>query len=143
MYYIKEIIESTLNKRGETTKVSCKGKKTMAKHNDTIPIEVSILTVDHDIKGTVHVSKYTSTNRELTDLLNDKERRFLAVTNAEIYSRNSSQTPRRYNFLEIHMDYVLMVHPSTQAVFKESGKAQEDIARFRELRSKLNQTKPF
>ncbi len=39
----------------------------MAKHNDTIPIEVSILTVDHDIKGTVHVSKYTSTNRELTD----------------------------------------------------------------------------
>lgn len=115
----------------------------MAKHIDTIPIEVSILTVDHDIKGTVHVSKYTSTNRELTDLLNDKERRFLAVTNAEIYSRNSTQTPRRYNFLEIHMDYILMVHPSTQAVFKESGKAQEDIARFRELRLKLNQTKPF
>lgn len=115
----------------------------MAKHIDTIPIEVSILTVDYDIKGTVHVSKYTSTNRELTDLLNDRERRFLAVTNAEIYSRNSNQTPRRYNFLEIHMDYVLMVHPSTQAVFKETGKAQEDIARFRELRLKLNQTKPF
>lgn len=115
----------------------------MAKHIDTIPIEVSILTVDHDIKGTVHVSKYTSTNRELTDLLNDKERRFLAVTNAEIYPRNSAQSPRRYNFLEIHMDYVLMVHPATQAVFKDSGKTQEDIARFRELRSKLNQTKPF
>lgn len=115
----------------------------MTKHLDTIPIEVSILTVDYDIKGTVHVSKYTSTNRELTDLLNDRERRFLAVTNAEIYSRNSNQTPRRYNFLEIHMDYVLMVHPSTQAVFKETGKAQEDIARFRELRLKLNQTKPF
>lgn len=115
----------------------------MAKHIDTIPIEVSILTADHDIKGTVHVSKYTSTNRELTDLLNDRERRFLAVTNAEIYPRNSAQTPRRYNFLEVHMDYILMVHPSTQAVFKESGKAQEDIARFRDLRIKLNQTKPF
>ena len=115
----------------------------MAKNNDTIPIEVCILTVDHDIKGTVHVSKYTNTNRELTDLLNDKERRFLAVTNAEIYPRNTKQPPRRYNFLEIHMDYVLMVHPSSQAVFKESGKTQEDIARFRELRLKLNQTKPF
>ena len=34
----------------------------MAKHNDTIPIEVCILTVDHDIKGTVHVSKYTNTD---------------------------------------------------------------------------------
>ena len=41
------------------------------------------------------------------------------------------------------MDYVLMVHPSAQAVFKESAKAQEDIARFRDLRLKLNQTKPF
>ena len=115
----------------------------MAKNNDTVPIEVNILTSDHDIKGVVHVSKYTNTNRELTDLLNDRERRFLAVTNAEIYPRTGNQSPRRYNFLEIHMDYVLMVHPSAQAVFKESAKAQEDIARFRDLRAKLNQTKPF
>ena len=115
----------------------------MAKNIDTVPIEVSILTADHDFKGVVHVSKYTNTNRELTDLLNDRERRFLAVTNAEIYPRNSNQAPRKYNFLEIHMDYVLMVHPSSQAVFRESGKTQEDIARFRDLRLKLNQTKPF
>jgi hypothetical protein len=115
----------------------------MAKNNDTVPIEVTILTADHDIKGVVHVSKYTNTNRELTDLLNDKERRFLAVTNAEIYPRGNAMPPRKYNFLEIHMDYVLMVHPTTQAVFQDTGKAQEDIARFRELRSKLNQTKPF
>ena len=111
--------------------------------NDMVPIEVCILTVDHDIKGTVYVAKYSNTNRDLTDLLNDRERRFLAVTNAEIYSRNSKQPPRRYNFLEIHTDFVLMVHPSSQAVFKESGRSQEDIARFRELRLKLNQTKPF
>lgn len=115
----------------------------MAKHVDTVPIEVSILTVDHDIKGIVHVSKYTNNNRELTDLLNDKEKRFLAVTNAEILSRNSASPPRKYNFLEIHIDYILMVHPSSQVVFKESSKAQEDIARFRELRNKLSQTKPF
>lgn len=115
----------------------------MAKNIDTVPIEVSILTADHDIKGIVHVSKYTNTNRELTDLLNDRERRFLAVTNAEIYPRNSNQAPRKYKFLEIHMDYVLMVHPSSQAVFQETGKTQEDISRFRELRLKLNQTKPF
>ena len=36
----------------------------MAKNIDTVPIEVSILTADHDIKGVVHVSKYTNTNRE-------------------------------------------------------------------------------
>ncbi len=116
----------------------------MAKELDTVPIEVIILTADHEIKGTVHVSKYTKTNRELTDLLNDKEKRFLAVTNAEIVARNSNNIPpRRYNFLEIHIDCIMMVHPSSQVVFRESGKAQEDIARFRELRNKLNQTKPF
>ena len=30
----------------------------MAKNIDTVPIEVQILTADHDIKGVVHVSKY-------------------------------------------------------------------------------------
>ena len=115
----------------------------MANNTDTIPIEVIILTSEHDIKGTVYVSKYTNTNRELTDLLNDRERRFLAVTNVEIYSRNSNQPPKRYDFLEIHMDYVLMVHPTSQALFRENPKPQEDIARFRELRAKLSQTKPF
>ncbi|MDD3013125.1 MAG: hypothetical protein PHC34_05425 [Candidatus Gastranaerophilales bacterium] len=113
----------------------------MSKNIDTIPIEVLILTVDHDVKGTVHVAKYTSSNRELTDLLNDKERRFLAVTDAEIINRKSGGPPRKYNFLEIHMDYILMVHPSTQVLFKESTRAQEDIARFRDLREKLNRTK--
>ncbi|MCD7879610.1 MAG: hypothetical protein LUG16_06740 [Candidatus Gastranaerophilales bacterium] len=115
----------------------------MAKDIDTVPIEVIILTKDHEIKGTVHVSKYTKTNRELTDLLNDREKRFLAVTNAEISPRNSNTAPRRYNFLEVHIDCIMIVHPSSQVVFRESVKSQEDIARFRELRNKLNQTKPF
>ncbi|MGN0192911.1 MAG: hypothetical protein ACI4CY_05250 [Candidatus Gastranaerophilaceae bacterium] len=115
----------------------------MANYNNTIPVEVYILTADNDIKGTVHVSEYTNSNRELTDLLNDTGKRFLAVTNAEIIPRNSSAPPRKYDFLEVHMDCIQLVHPSTQVVFKEFAKAQEDIARFRELRQKLNQTKPF
>ena len=115
----------------------------MAKNQDTIPIEVYILTKDHDIKGTVHVSKYTNTNRELTDLLNDREKRFLAVTNAELMGKNSTSAPRKYDFLEVHIDAIIIVHPATQVLFKETSKAQEDILRFRELRNKLSQTKPF
>jgi len=112
----------------------------MVKHVDTIPIEVLILTIDHEIKGTVHVSKYTNTNRELTDLLNDRARRFLAVTDAEILNRKTGGSPKKYNFLEVHIDYILMVHPSAQVLFRETARAQEDIARFRELREKLNRT---
>lgn len=113
----------------------------MSKKSDTIPVEVLILTQNHDIKGTVHVSKYTQGNRELTDLLNDTDRRFLAVTNAEIISKDGP--PRKYNFLEIHMDYILIVHPASQVLFKENSQTKQDIERFKELRSKLNQTRPF
>jgi len=112
------------------------------KYDDTIPVEVFILTQNHDIKGTVHVSKYTKSNRELTDLLNDKDRRFLAVTNAEIIAKNGS-TIKKYNFLEIHMDYILIVHPASQTLFQEDTQTQADIARFRELRTKMSQTRPF
>ncbi|MCQ2754256.1 MAG: hypothetical protein MJ231_04315 [bacterium] len=111
-------------------------------NNETMPVEVIILTENTDIKGTVYVSKSTAEHRQLTELLNDKDRRFLAITNAEIYQKNSNQPPQRYEFLEIHMDCILMVHPLNQAVFKETPKSQEDIARFRELRAKLRQTRP-
>ena len=111
--------------------------------SDTTPVEVCIITKDHEIKGTVYVSKYTKSNRELTELLNDKERRFLAVTNAEIMPTGSNTAPRRYDFLEIHVDSIMIMHPASQALFKESSKAQEDIVKFRELRNRLSQTKPF
>ena len=87
-------------------------------NNDMIPVEVIILTDNDDIKGTVYVSSAVAANRQLTELLNDANRRFLAVTNVEIYAKNSNQPPRRYEFLEIHMDSIRMVHPTSQALFR-------------------------
>ena len=110
--------------------------------SDTAPVEVVIITKDNEIKGTVYVSKFTKSNRELTELLNDKERRFLAVTNAEIMVQGGA-TPKRYDFLTIHIDSIIIMHPASQTLFKESSKVQEDIAKFRELRNRLSQTKPF
>ena len=112
-------------------------------NSEMMPIEVIILTDSSDIKGTVYVSKFTKSNRELTELLNDKERRFLAVTNAEIMPVGGTTAPRRYDFLEIHVDSIMIMHPASQTLFKESSKASEDIAKFRELRNRLSQTKPF
>ena len=64
-------------------------------NKDMIPIEVIILTDTDDIKGTVFVSSTVAANRQLTELLNDNNRRFLAVTNVEIYAKNSNQPPKR------------------------------------------------
>lgn len=111
--------------------------------SDTTPVEVCIITKDHEIKGTVYVSKFTKSNRELTELLNDTDRRFLAVTNAEISPQGGMNAPKRYDFLEIHIDSIIIMHPASQTLFKESSKAQEDIVKFRELRNKLSQTRPF
>lgn len=111
--------------------------------SDTAPVEVCIITKDHEIKGTVYVSKFTKSNRELTELLNDKDRRFLAVTNAEIVAQGATAAPKRYDFLEVHIDSIIIMHPASQTLFKESSKAQEDIIKFRELRNRLSQTKPF
>ena len=111
--------------------------------SDTTPVEVCIITKDHEIKGTVYVSKFTKSNRELTELLNDGERRFLAVTNAEIMPQGGTSAPKRYDFLEVHIDSIIIMHPASQTLFKESSKAQEDIVKFRELRNRLSQTKPF
>ena len=47
----------------------------MAKELDTVPIEVIILTADHEIKGTVHVSKYTKTNIRISGNINALNRR--------------------------------------------------------------------
>lgn len=112
-------------------------------NKDMMPVEVIILTESNDIKGTIFVSKNVAANRQLTEVLNANDRKFLAVTNVEIYPKNSNQPPKRYEFLEIHIDSILMVHPTSQALFKDSPKTQEDIARFKELRAKLNKTKPF
>ena len=57
-------------------------------NKDAVPVEVIILTENSDIKGTVYVSKSVAANRQLTDLLNNSDRRFLAVTNVEIYQKN-------------------------------------------------------
>ena len=69
--------------------------------SDTAPVEVFIITKDHEIKGTVYVSKYTKSNRELTELLNDKERRFLAVTNAEIVPHSVFHLLHEIGFLHL------------------------------------------
>lgn len=66
-------------------------------NKDMIPIEVIILTDTDDIKGTVFVSSTVAANRQLTELLNDNNRRFLAVTNVEIYAKNSNQPPKDMN----------------------------------------------
>ncbi len=102
-----------------------------------IPLEVVILTPDHEIQGLIHVSRDTREDRRISDLLNDPERRFLAVTDAKLIQRSGPGTPRVYAFMQLRIDSIIMIHPSTQAVVRNTDYSRDEALRFDELRGKM------
>lgn len=104
-----------------------------------MPVKVEILTPDYEIRGIVFVSRAARDDRRLTDLLNDPERRFLAVTDAEIINRTKPGSIRRYSFLQVQIGNILMLHPSSQTLLNESGYSHDESSRFENFRAKLNE----
>lgn len=107
--------------------------------NATIPIEVFILTPDHEIYGIIYVARETRDDRRMSDLLNDPHKRFLAVTDVQLINRIGPSTPRVYSFLQLHIDNIIMIHPSTQAAMRTNEYTKEEAIRFDGLRNKVNQ----
>ncbi|MGE0200809.1 MAG: hypothetical protein AB7P76_07570 [Candidatus Melainabacteria bacterium] len=110
--------------------------------NNTAPIEVEILTKDYEIQGLVHVSREVRERRRLSELLNDTRRRFIAVTDARLIARNGPATPRYYSFVQLHVDTILMIHPSMESMAREVTYGEDEQNRFEELRGKMNQPRP-
>ena len=104
----------------------------------SIPMEVVILTPDHEILGLIHVSRNAREDRRISDLLNDPQRRFLAVTDAKLIARVGPGAPRLYSFLQLHIDNIIMIHPSAQAVARSTEYSKDEALRFDELRGKMN-----
>lgn len=105
-----------------------------------IPMEVVILTPDHEVQGIIHVSRDAREDRRISDLLNDPERRFLAVTDAKLISRTGPSSPRIYSFMQLHIDNIIMIHPSTQSVLRNTEYSKDEALRFDDLRSKFVKT---
>jgi hypothetical protein len=103
----------------------------------TLPLEVVVLTPDFEIKGYVHVLRSSREDRRISDLLNNTEKRFLAITNAQLIHRHMPSSPRHYAFIQLHVDTVQMVHPSTQTLL---GQATPDTDNYNMLRQRMTQT---
>jgi hypothetical protein len=102
-----------------------------------LPVEVVILTPDHEVHGFIHVSRHARKDRRLSDLLNDTERRFLAVTDARLISRHGSGSPRLYRFLQLHLDNIIMIHPASQSLLAQADYSTTEAERFNKLRIRL------
>lgn len=102
-----------------------------------VPVEVVILTPDHEVQGIIHVSRNAKEERRISDLLNDPDRRFLAVTDARLISRTGPSSPRIYSFMQLHIDNIIMIHPSAQTVLRNTEYSKEEALRFDDLRARF------
>ncbi|MBX2861135.1 MAG: hypothetical protein KTR14_07865 [Vampirovibrio sp.] len=105
--------------------------------NSAVPVQVLIVTHDHEIQGLVHVSRRDKEDRRLTQLLNDPDRRFLAITDAKLLSRHKPSSKRNYDFLQIHIDNILLMHPAVESAFKNKTGTQDAAGRFKKFRGKM------
>lgn len=109
---------------------------------EAMPLEVEILTKDHEVKGLVYVSRGVDERRRLSDLLNDQERRFLAIKDVELKSRNNPSSPRHYSFLQLQMDEIIMIHPTAESTSRSMDMSGEGD-KISQLRGKVkDSTKP-
>jgi hypothetical protein len=102
-----------------------------------LPLEVILLTQDHEIRGLVYVSREAKADRRLSELLNDQTRRFLAIKDAELVNRHSPSGARHYAFLQVHIDNIIMLHPSAQRLVNNQTYSTEEASRFDNFRAKL------
>lgn len=123
---------------GQPTPETPSNRKRIRSKDAAIPMEVVILTQDHEVQGVIYVSRDAREDRRISDLLNEPERRFLAVTDAKLINRSGPSSPRIYSFMQLHIDNIIMIHPSAQAVLKNTEYSKDEALRFDGLRTKFN-----
>ena len=107
-----------------------------------IPMAVVILTPDHEVHGIIYVSRSAKEERRISDLLNDPNKRFLAVTDARLINREGPSTPRLYSFLQLQINNIIMIHPAAQTLLRNTDYSRDEALRFDGLRIKMNQATP-
>lgn len=104
----------------------------------TVPIEVFIVTRDYEVRGVVHVPRGARADRRLTELLNSPGKKFLAVTDVELLLRGDRpSTPQHYDFIELHVDSIQLLHPSAQSLIRTQPMADWQHRKLDQLRNRL------
>lgn len=106
------------------------------------PVPVVIQTDDMEVQGLVHVERSSREERKISEWLNDPRRRFMAVTDAQVTQRNTPCTPVAYDFLMIHVDSIVMLHPLIHRgkPRQQDANVQRGLERLQQFREKLATT---
>ena len=116
-----------------------RGKKASTKDN-ALAMEVEILTKDHEIRGLIYVARDIDESRRISELLNDPDRRFLAITDVQMIARQGASSPRSYKFLQVHIDNIIMLHPSVEASARKMSVSTRSNEKIGAIRAKLNRS---
>jgi hypothetical protein len=73
----------------------------------TVPVEIQLLTTQGYVQGFVHVHP----GQRIKDLLNDRDERFLAVTNAIFDATENGETQDEITFIAINKDFIISAVP--------------------------------
>ncbi len=115
-------------------------RKKACTKSDAVPVEVEILTKDHEIRGLIYVARDIDESRRISELLNDPERRFLAITDVQMLPRQGSSSPRLYKFLQVHIDNIIMLHPSVESNARKVSVSSKGTEKLGAIRAKLNRS---
>lgn len=107
---------------------------------DAMPVEVEILTLDHEIKGLIYVARDTDDSRRISELLNDTDRRFLAVTDAQLIPRKGPGSAMHYRFLQIQISNIILLHPSTESMARNISYSGSKAGKMDNIRNKLKKS---
>lgn len=105
------------------------------------PVPVIIQTRDAEVQGLVYVERSTREERKLSELLNDPNRRFVAVTDAQVTPRAGVSTPFEYDFLMLHVDNIVMVHPvlpRSARNAEQTASAERSLEKLKAFRQRLS-----
>jgi hypothetical protein len=104
----------------------------------TVALEVSIVTTDYEVRGVVHVPRGARPDRRLTELLNNPDKRFIAVTDVELLARGSTPTTaQHYDFIELHVGSIQLMHPSVQSLVRQQKVAPWQHNKLDQFRNRL------
>ncbi|RII01070.1 hypothetical protein B9J77_00605 [candidate division NPL-UPA2 bacterium Unc8] len=80
-------------------------------------VEVIAFVPGYRINGIIHLP----VGGRISDLVNIKEKRFVAITKASIYSEGTGRLSYKSEFINLNRDYIILIFPASGASNTQSG----------------------
>jgi hypothetical protein len=90
-------------------------------------IRVMVMTRDFQLEGDIHCPRQGRAGRRLSNMLNNKDRNFLALTDVQIVNRvNGGRDPKVYPLIQVNLESIEYICPYLDAAEIEGESREPD-----------------